>query len=48
MCMTCGCGEPNERHGNDANITKEDLQRAGEAAGISVQQAADNIQTAMR
>jgi hypothetical protein len=43
MCMTCGCGEPNEKHGNDANITNDELVAAAEAAGIDEQQAIDNI-----
>jgi hypothetical protein len=43
MCMTCGCGEPDERHGKDACITNADLVAAAEAAGLDEQQAIDNI-----
>ena len=43
MCMTCGCGQPNETHGNDANITYDQLQAAASAAGIENEQAADNL-----
>ena len=43
MCMSCGCGEPNEKHGNPDNITLDDLRRAAQAANIEVEQAADNI-----
>ena len=43
MCMSCGCGEPNEKHGNPDNITLDDLRRAATAANIEPEQAADNI-----
>jgi hypothetical protein len=43
MCMTCGCGEPMNRHGDDANITYDQLQAAANAAGIDPEKAADNI-----
>jgi hypothetical protein len=43
MCMSCGCGEPQNDHGNPDNITEAELQRAAEAAGISNAEAADNI-----
>jgi hypothetical protein len=44
MCLTCGCHEPYESHGNPDNFTMEGLQRAAKAAGITVQEAAANIQ----
>ena len=43
MCMSCGCGEPNEDHGNPDNITLDDLRRAAKAAKIETEEAADNI-----
>lgn len=46
MCMNCGCGEPNERHGNDANLTMDDLRRAGEANGQDVDETVGNIEKA--
>jgi hypothetical protein len=48
MCLSCGCGQPNERHGNQANITADDLRGAAEAAGIEMEQAADNIHAGAR
>ncbi len=48
MCLNCGCGEPNERHGKDANITLEDVQRAGEANGQSVEESLRNMGMAAR
>lgn len=43
MCMSCGCGVPNESHGNPDNITLDDLKKAAKAANIEPEQAADNI-----
>jgi predicted solute-binding protein len=43
MCLSCGCGEPNESHGNPDNITQDVLQRAADAANVSVVEAAANI-----
>jgi hypothetical protein len=48
MCLNCGCGEPNERHGKDANITLDDIRRAGEANGQSVEESLRNMGTAAR
>jgi hypothetical protein len=48
MCMSCGCGEPNEKHGNPDNITLEDLKRAAKAANIEPEQAADNLHAAAK
>jgi hypothetical protein len=43
MCMSCGCGQPNETHGDDANITLAQMEGAARAANIDVETAADNI-----
>ena len=43
MCLSCGCGEPNDNHGDSRHITLEMLQAAGEAAEISPDDAAHNI-----
>jgi hypothetical protein len=43
MCLSCGCGEPNENHGDPRNITMQELEEAAEAANISTQEAAQNI-----
>ena len=47
MCVSCGCGAPNEKHGDDANITMSDLERAAQAANSSPTQVAENIQQAV-
>jgi hypothetical protein len=43
VCLTCGCGEPNEDHGDPAHITYDDLKRAAGAAEISVDEAVANL-----
>ena len=41
--MSCGCGMPNDDHGDDRHITQADLDKAAEAANINREQAAQNI-----
>ena len=43
MCLDCGCGEPNERHGDERHIIMDDVRAAAEASEISVDEAARNI-----
>jgi hypothetical protein len=42
MCLNCGCGEPDERH-QTTDITREDLQRAADGSGMSMEQATTNM-----
>lgn len=44
MCLTCGCGQPHDDHGDPAHITYQGLKNAAEAARISVEEAASNLQ----
>lgn len=46
MCMSCGCGQVDDDHGDQANITRDRLKQAADAAGISPEEAAKNIQDA--
>ncbi|MDH4112184.1 MAG: hypothetical protein OEV60_05780 [Actinomycetota bacterium] len=48
MCLSCGCGQPNERHGDAANITADDLRAAAQAANVEMEQASDNIHEGAR
>ena len=48
MCLTCGCGMPNEDHGEPAHITYEDFKKAADAAEIPVEEAAQNLQEALQ
>ena len=43
MCLDCGCGKPNDKHGDDRHITMDDLRAAAQASEISVDEAARNI-----
>jgi phage-related minor tail protein len=47
MCMSCGCGDWNERH-KEGDITLDDMRRAAQNANIDVEQVADNIHEAAR
>ena len=46
MCLSCGCGQPSETHGDARNITIERLEESAQAANISTQEAARNIREA--
>lgn len=35
MCVSCGCGRPNDDHGDSRNITLNDLDQAAKAAGTT-------------
>lgn len=43
MCMNCGCGMPDEKHGDPANLTADDIRRAGEANDQSLVTTARHI-----
>ncbi|HEX6230749.1 MAG TPA: hypothetical protein VF029_03460 [Actinomycetota bacterium] len=43
MCLTCGCGKPHDDHGNPDHITYDELKRAADAAGVTIEEAANNI-----
>jgi hypothetical protein len=43
MCLTCGCGEPNDDHGDSRNITYDDLKAAADAGSVSVDEAVKNF-----
>lgn len=46
MCLNCGCGEPDARH-QPTDITREDLKRAADGSGISLEEAAGNVRTSL-
>ena len=48
MCLDCGCGEPNDRHGDDRHITLDDVTAAARASEVSVEEAARNISDGLR
>jgi hypothetical protein len=42
MCMTCGCEQPFDNHMDARNLTLLDFASAGDAAGLTARQAAEN------
>ena len=46
MCMNCGCGEPEKRH-QPTDITKDDLQKAADGGGISIEEATRNVRASL-
>ena len=48
MCLSCGCGDPNDTMGSEDNITMDVLKRAASAANITPEQAAQNILEGVR
>jgi hypothetical protein len=47
MCRSCGCGEPHDDHGNADQITYEDMKRAADANGISVEETVNNVSSGL-
>jgi hypothetical protein len=43
MCVSCGCGKLYDNHGDQRNITMQDLDQAAEAAGTTREQVSQNI-----
>jgi hypothetical protein len=48
VCMSCGCGEPHEDHGDARNITYSDLKKAADASKIAVKKTVKNIESTLR
>jgi hypothetical protein len=44
MCLDCGCGKPNDDHGDARHITMNQISDAAKASGISPQEAVQNIE----
>jgi hypothetical protein len=45
MCVSCGCGEPNDDHGDPRHITYDQLKEAAKAGMVTPKEAAVNILT---
>ena len=37
MCLNCGCGDYQDKRGTDTNITMDDVEKAAEGEGMSVE-----------
>ena len=40
MCLNCGCGDYWDKRGKDSNIAMQDVERAAQGEGMSVEDAA--------
>lgn len=45
MCISCGCGKPNDDHGDPRNITLQDIDAAAQSAGTTRDKILENIST---
>jgi hypothetical protein len=48
MCASCGCGKPNDTHGDSRHITVDQVKAAAAAANITPQEAAKNMMQAVQ
>nr|BBH91083.1 hypothetical protein KTC_58340 [Thermosporothrix sp. COM3] len=48
MCLSCGCGDPNNDHGDARNITLRDIDEAARAAGTTRERVVMNIVHSMQ
>ncbi len=44
MCASCGCGRPEDQHGDQRNIKMSDLEAAANAANTDVNGVLNNLQ----
>jgi hypothetical protein len=44
MCANCGCGSPEDNHGDDRNINWSEIVASAEANDITPAEAVQNIQ----
>ena len=48
MCLNCGCGVPDDNHGDEKNITNKSLKEAGDANGQSLEETKHNMREALK
>lgn len=48
MCVTCGCGNLDDKHGDDRNLTLSEFEAAATAAGIDMAQLATNVRAGLQ
>ncbi len=48
MCANCGCGSPEDKHGDDRNINWSEIVASAEANDLSPEEAVNNIQEMAR
>lgn len=48
MCLDCGCGKPNDSHGDERHITTDSIREAAKASEISFDDAVKNIEDGLK
>jgi hypothetical protein len=48
MCMTCGCRDWENDHGDAKNLTYRRLADAAEAGGVTIEEAVEHITSGLR
>ena len=48
MCMTCGCNQPYNDHGDAANLTKDRFAAAGKTKAAGRKTVGGTVRTALR
>ena len=48
MCASCGCGIPEDKHGDDRNINWSEIVASAEANDMTPDQAIQNMQEMAR
>ena len=43
MCLTCGCGDPYDQHGDERYLVWDDLAKSAEPDKMSAQEALKNL-----
>ncbi len=43
MCLTCGCMQPHDNHGNPDYLTIEDLEKSARADNMRLDEAVQNL-----
>jgi hypothetical protein len=43
MCLTCGCMQPHDDHGNPEYLIIEDLEKSAAADGLELDEAVRNL-----
>ena len=43
MCLSCGCGKPNDNHGDARNITLQDIDAAAQAISTTRAKVLENM-----
>ena len=47
MCLNCGCGDYRDKRGNETNLTMEDVEKAADGEGMSVDDTVKEMMDAL-